>query len=118
MPTINSGRGRDQEQNEAATELLLESRADRSSQDKRLRQMALVINNLPAYAGDLKRCRFDPWASLAQRFPTSSVLARAGAGCGSVGDVPGAWPLTVSGQILTVEDPPVILDQTNPTPAG
>ena len=31
------------------------------------------------------------WASLAQRFPASSVLARAGAGCGSVGDVPGAW---------------------------
>ena len=30
-------------------------------------------------------------ASLAQRFPASSVLARAGAGCGSVGDVPGAW---------------------------
>ena len=27
----------------------------------------------------------------AQRFPASSVLARAGAGCGSVGDVPGAW---------------------------
>ena len=32
------------------------------------------------------------WASLAQRFPASSVLAREGAGCGSVGDVPGAWP--------------------------
>ena len=34
------------------------------------------------------------WASLAQRFPASSVLAREGAGCGSVGDVPGvtgAW---------------------------
>ena len=31
------------------------------------------------------------WASLAQRFPASSVLARAGAGCGSLGDVPGAW---------------------------
>ena len=31
------------------------------------------------------------WASLAQRFPASSILARAGAGCGSVGDVPGAW---------------------------
>ena len=31
------------------------------------------------------------WASLAQRFPASSVLARAGAGCGSVGDVTGAW---------------------------
>ena len=30
------------------------------------------------------------WASLAQRFPASSVLAREGAGCGSVGDVPGA----------------------------
>ena len=30
-------------------------------------------------------------ASLAQRFPASSVLARAGAGCGSVGDVTGAW---------------------------
>ena len=30
-------------------------------------------------------------ASLAQRFPASSVLAREGAGCGSVGDVPGAW---------------------------
>ena len=27
----------------------------------------------------------------AQRFPASSVLAREGAGCGSVGDVPGAW---------------------------
>ena len=26
------------------------------------------------------------WASLAQRFPASSVLAREGAGCGSVGD--------------------------------
>ena len=26
-----------------------------------------------------------------QRFPASSVLAREGAGCGSVGDVPGAW---------------------------
>ena len=25
------------------------------------------------------------WASLAQRFPASSVLAREGAGCGSVG---------------------------------
>ena len=39
------------------------------------------------------------WESLAQRFPASSVLAREGAGCGSVGDVPGAllasaplWP--------------------------
>ena len=31
------------------------------------------------------------WASLAQRSPSSSVLAREGAGCGSVGDVPGAW---------------------------
>ena len=31
------------------------------------------------------------WASLAQRFPASSVLALEGAGCGSVGDVPGAW---------------------------
>ena len=31
------------------------------------------------------------WASLAQRSPASSVLARAGAGCGSVGDVTGAW---------------------------
>ena len=31
------------------------------------------------------------WASLAQRFPASSLLARDGAGCGSVGDVPGAW---------------------------
>ena len=31
------------------------------------------------------------WARLAQRFPASSVLAREGAGCGSVGDVPGAW---------------------------
>ena len=31
------------------------------------------------------------WASLAQRFPASSVLAREGAGRGSVGDVPGAW---------------------------
>ena len=31
------------------------------------------------------------WASLAQRFPASSVLTREGAGCGSVGDVPGAW---------------------------
>ena len=31
------------------------------------------------------------WASLAQRFPASSLLAREGAGCGSVGDVPGAW---------------------------
>ena len=29
--------------------------------------------------------------SCAQRFPASSVLAREGAGCGSVGDVPGAW---------------------------
>ena len=29
--------------------------------------------------------------SLAQGFPASSVLAREGAGCGSVGDVPGAW---------------------------
>ena len=28
---------------------------------------------------------------LAQRFPASSVLAREGTGCGSVGDVPGAW---------------------------
>ena len=28
---------------------------------------------------------------LAQRFPASSVLALEGAGCGSVGDVPGAW---------------------------
>ena len=27
----------------------------------------------------------------AQRFPACSVLARAGAGCGSVGDVSGAW---------------------------
>ena len=27
----------------------------------------------------------------AKRFPASSVLARAGAGCGSVGDVTGAW---------------------------
>ena len=31
------------------------------------------------------------WASLAQRFPASSLLAREGAGCGSMGDVPGAW---------------------------
>ena len=31
------------------------------------------------------------WASLAQRFPASSGLAREGAGCGSVGDVTGAW---------------------------
>ena len=31
------------------------------------------------------------WASLAQRSPASSVLAREGVGCGSVGDVPGAW---------------------------
>ena len=31
------------------------------------------------------------WASLAQRSPASSVLAREGAGYGSVGDVPGAW---------------------------
>ena len=31
------------------------------------------------------------WASLAQRFPASSVLAREGAGCGSVGDLTGAW---------------------------
>ena len=31
------------------------------------------------------------WASLAKPFPASSVLAREGAGCGSVGDVPGAW---------------------------
>ena len=31
------------------------------------------------------------WASLAQRFPASSVLAREGAGCGSVGDVTGVW---------------------------
>ena len=31
------------------------------------------------------------WASLAQRFPASSILARAGAGCGSVGEVTGAW---------------------------
>ena len=31
------------------------------------------------------------WASLAQRSPSSSVLAQEGAGCGSVGDVPGAW---------------------------
>ena len=31
---------------------------------------------------------FVAWASLAQRFPASSVLAREGAGCGSVGDVP------------------------------
>ena len=41
-----------------------------------------------------------PWASLAQRFPASSVLAREGAGCGSVGDVTGSWlasaPLEVS----------------------
>ena len=29
------------------------------------------------------------WASLAQRFPASSVLAQEGAGCGSVGDVTG-----------------------------
>ena len=29
--------------------------------------------------------------TLAQRFPASSLLARAGAGCGSVGDVTGAW---------------------------
>ena len=31
------------------------------------------------------------WASLAQRFPASRVLARERAGCGSVGDVTGAW---------------------------
>ena len=31
------------------------------------------------------------WASLAQRFPASSVLAREGASCGSVGDVRGSW---------------------------
>ena len=30
------------------------------------------------------------WASLAQRFPASSVLARAGAGCGSAGFM-GSW---------------------------
>ena len=30
-------------------------------------------------------------ASPAKRFPASSVLARAGAGCGSAGDVTGAW---------------------------
>ena len=28
---------------------------------------------------------------LGQRFPASSALAREGAGCGSVGDVTGAW---------------------------
>ena len=28
---------------------------------------------------------------LAQRSPASSLLAREGAGCGGVGDVPGAW---------------------------
>ena len=28
---------------------------------------------------------------LAKRFPASSVLARAGAGCRSAGDVTGAW---------------------------
>ena len=31
------------------------------------------------------------WANIAQRSPASSVLAREGAGCGSVGDVTGAW---------------------------
>ena len=31
------------------------------------------------------------WASLVQHSPASSLLAREGAGCGSVGDVPGAW---------------------------
>ena len=44
------------------------------------------------------------WASLAQRFPASSVLAREGAGCGSMGDVPGAWlasaPLSVGCHFL------------------
>ena len=39
------------------------------------------------------------WASLAQRFPASSVLARVGAGCGSVGDVPGAWLVPAPGCI-------------------
>jgi len=27
----------------------------------RASQMALMVNNLPANAGDHKRCRFDPW---------------------------------------------------------
>ena len=49
------------------------------------------------------------WASLAQRFPASSVLAREGAGCGSVGDVSGAWlasaPLSPEFDSLGREDP-------------
>ena len=41
------------------------------------------------------------WASLAQRFPASSVLARDGAGCGSVGDVPGVYrPLWGRSRVL------------------
>ena len=41
----------------------------------------------------MKKSYTDPLnhESLAQRFPASSVLAREGAGCGSVGDVTGAW---------------------------
>ena len=45
------------------------------------------------------------WASLAQRFPASSVLAREGAGCGSVGDVPGAW--LASAPLLSIAPNPV-----------
>ena len=47
------------------------------------------------------------WASLAQRSPASSVLAREGAGCGSVGDVTGAWlaPLGTEGELPVLAGP-------------
>ena len=47
------------------------------------------------------------WASLPQRSPASSVLAREGAGCGSVGDVPGLlrvpWTARRSNQSILKE---------------
>ena len=54
------------------------------------------------------------WASLAQRFPASGVLAREGAGCGSVHQqmVPVLLLLTGHGQALVVraaEARPVLL---------
>ena len=46
-----------------------------------------------------KEKHLDIEVSLAQRFPASSVLAREGAGCGSVGDVTGAWLGTNGGSL-------------------
>ena len=44
--------------------------------------------------------------TLAQRFPASSVLAREGAGCGSVGDAPGVKAMGVGVKVGCMMMPP------------